>query len=333
MEKSLFFALEEQFTPASGQPALRHLLGVQLMPAATASYYQNETGDEALLQEFDGYLSYLTSLHLYHQERIRIPLRVGRSDLHAFYVLQSTGSILLLHEKQTFELRTKRGCYFYLPQGDYILEFPAGRSQLFNFYFRGKMFRHHHERHFHFLHDLVEAFRRGGTAPIQSIDFRIGPRTRVLIGQLLERVRYIDLEMELLICLEILALLKISKEKIFEEYEKVYDGSILALRIHEEIRRRVAAVGHEFRIEELPQLFKKSPQYLGKVFKAVFGHSLSRCRKELLTELARDHLLKLGCSTQAAYACGFNSVQQFSNFFKDAAGMRPSEYLSAIDRE
>ncbi|MDF2476223.1 MAG: hypothetical protein K0S24_1706 [Sphingobacterium sp.] len=333
MQKSLFIALEEHYTPISSTVALNHILGVQLMKIAKPSYFQNENGDEALLQEFDGFLSYLTSLHLFGQKRSPIRLQIEREDLHAFYVLESAGPILLVKDHQQFELHPKRGCYCYLPPGEYILEFPEGRTQLFSFYFRGKMFRKNHERHFKFLQELVEAFRNKTGLVVQSVDFWIGPRTRVLIARLLEHLQFIDLDIELFLHRQILELLKLSKEKIFEEYEKVYDGSILALQVREEIRRSIAVDGQDFRLNELPALFKKSQQYLGRVYKAVFGHSLTQCRKYFLLELAQENLLKLSNSTQAAYACGFNSVQQFDKFFKNASGMTPTDYLNKIRGE
>jgi len=333
MQKSLFIALEEHYTSTSNTSTLRHILGAQLMQIAKPSYFQNEHGDEALLQEFDGFLSYLTSLHRYGQQRNSIRLRIERGDLHAFYVLESAEPILLVKDHQQYKLHPKRGCYCYLPPGEYILEFPKGHTQLFSFYFRGKMFRKNHERHFHFLHKLVAAFRNKSTQPFQSIDFRIGPRTRVMIGRLLEHLRFIDLDTELFLHRQILELLKLSKEKIFEEYEKVYDGSILALQVREEIRRSIAVDGQEFRLDELPPLFKKSQQYIGRVYKAVFGHSLRQCRKDFLVELAQENLIRLSNSTQAAYASGFNSVQQFDKFFKNATGMTPTAYLIKIRGE
>jgi hypothetical protein len=112
---------------------------------------------------------------------------------------------------------------------------------------------------FIFLHKLVAAFRNKSTQPFQSIDFRIGPRTRVMIGRLLEHLRFIDLDTELFLHRQILELLKLSKEKIFEEYEKVYDGSILALQVREEIRRSIAVDGQEFRLDELPPPIQKKP--------------------------------------------------------------------------
>ena len=333
MQKSLFIELEKNYTPIKDSNELNHILGVQLMKIAAASYFKHENGDEALLQEFDGYLSYLNSLHLFCQKRCSINLRVERSDLHAFYILDSSGPLLLISGNHRFEFRPKRGCYLYLPPGDYNLQLPAGRCQLFSFYFRGKMFRKNHAHHFHFLHDLVAAFRNKSALPVQSIDFRIGPRTRLLIGRLLERLRAVDLDTELFLYREILELLKLSKEKIFEEYEKVYDGSILAVQVREEIRRGITVEGQEFRLDTLPSVFKKSQQYLGRVYKAVFGHSLTQCRKDFLLELAQENLFKLSNSTQAAYACGFNSVQQFDKFFKNAGGMTPTEYLIQIRRE
>lgn len=332
MEKRLFFDLEACYPNrvVSEQVTLRK--SNLHIPHTSTFAFRDAAGNEATLQEFDGFFCYINLLHTYGTAQVSIPLRVEKPDLHVFYMLGTKGNLRLIdmNSKQEFLLSPKRGCYIYLPEGNYVLQVPKGQVQLFCFYFRARIFRNNNERNFKFLHPLIQALRHKSPLPIQSIDFKIGPRTLVLIQRLLSCLKEGDLESELHIQVQVFELLKLTKEKIFEEYEKIYGGTVLAQHILDEIKKGIQQDGQKFQLQELCPLFNKSLQYLGRVYKMAFKHSLAQCRSALLLELAKETLLRQPSVTAAAYTCGFNNVQHFATFFKKHCGMKPSAYLHEV---
>lgn len=55
-------------------------------------------------------------------------------------------------------------------------------------------------------------------------------------------------------------------------------------------------------------------------------------RRQLLIQLIKERIILEQNITDAAYACGFNSLHHFSKFFKNEIGLSPSEYLASLGK-
>lgn len=299
------------------------------MANGTVSYYENQA-NESILQEFDGLLGFINLLDLKTTGKSTIPLHVTGADIHIIHLLESQSPIQIkdLQTKEVYAVSPSRGRYLYLTAGDYELHIAKGRSSIFNFYFRCKIFRDDNERAFSFLHPLISAHRSSSTTSCCSIDFKVGPRTRTRIYYLLTKLKKGDLDNEEHILRELKELIKLSNEKIFEEYEAIIESRDEAKLIRAELEKRIHEEGQKFIIEDLSQIFGKSIQYIRRIFKKEYKQSLQQYRNDILIMHVKEQLLLLRNSTQTAYQCGFNNTQHFCTFFQKRTGMTPGKYLS-----
>lgn len=304
------------------------------MAHAVDSLYSNCAGT-AILQSFDGLFAYLNILDISLASAQTIPLHVSRADLHIFYFLQGKSPLEIrdITRQQTCMVHPGRARYFYLPAGDYEIQVPAGRTTLLNFYFRRSIFRDGNERPFRFLHPLIDAHRQASPLSCCSIDFRVGPRTISRLRYLCQHLKKGDFDNDQLIYRELTELIKLSRDKIFEEYEQRVASSDEAMAIYHEMERLIQIKGQEFRIDELCESFPKSKQYLGRIFKKQFRQSLQDTRKQLLIQQIKKQIILKQSITETAYTCGFNSIYQFSTFFKNETGLSPSEYLDSLRKD
>lgn len=332
MKKTLHIDLEAVF----GLPVLTlpmPFTPLIKMAHAVDSLYSNSTGT-AILQSFDGLLGYLNMLDLSVAAAQTIHLQVSRADLHIFYFLQGKSALEIreISGQHSCIIHPSRARYFYLPAGNYEIILPKGYSVMLNFYFRCSIFRDGNERSFRFLHPLIEAHRLASPVPSCSIDFRAGSRTLTRLSYLCQQLKKGDFDNDQFIYRELTELIKLSRDKIFEEYEQQVESSEEAAAIYQEMQRLIRIKGQEFRIDELCESFPKSKQYLGRIFKKKYQQSLQESRRQLLIQLIKERIILEQNITDAAYACGFNSLYHFSNFFKNEIGLSPSEYLTSLGK-
>lgn len=327
MIKTLHIQLQQVFkTPA--KPCLSAMIPTMVMPCGQQLYYKQEQ-DEAILQEFDGLLGYINLLDLKLKNNRIIPLHVTGPDIHLIALLtaQSPIHIKELHTDKIYEIKPLRGRYLYLSAGDYELHIPIGHTSIFNFYFRCSIFRDGNERPFEFLHPLINAHHSGSTNSCCSIDFKAATRTRSYIRHLLNNLKKGKLDNEKHILHEIEQLIKLSSEKIFIEYGQFIASRHQAHMIAEELEKRIKDEGQKFIIKDLSNIFGKSKQYLGRIFKNEYELSIQQYRNNLLIVHVKEQLLLQSNITQTAYHCGFNNVQHFNTFFKSMTGISPGAFL------
>lgn len=303
------------------------------MAHAVDNLYSNSIGT-AVLQSFDGLLGYINMLDLRLAAAQTIHLQASRADLHIFYFLQGKSPLEIrdIIGQQCCIIHPSRARYFYLPAGDYEIQLPAGDTAILNFYFRHSIFRDGNERPFRFLHPLIDAHRQASPRSGCSIDFRVGPRTISRLRYLCQHLKKGDFDNDQFIYRELTELIKLSRDKIFEEYEQRVGSSEEAMAIYHEMERLIRIKGQEFRIDELCESFSKSKQYLGRIFKKKYKQSLQESRRQLLIKLIKEQIILIQSPTDTAYACGFNSLHHFSKFFKNEIGLSPSEYLAALGK-
>ncbi|WP_343322091.1 helix-turn-helix domain-containing protein [Sphingobacterium multivorum] len=333
MKKALYIHLETVFGEAR-QPEDSTLQPHIPMSNGESRYYRNASG-QAYLQEFDGLLAYINILDVKASNRMVIPLRILQADLHLFYLIGKDGAIQIKDMKQdvTYTISSSRGRYIYLPSGDYALHLPGGSYTLFNFYFRGSIFRNGNERPFRFLHPLIDAYRSNSPLSSCSVDFRVGSITIARLQHFVLNLRAGDLDNDKFIYEELNGLIKLSKKKIFNEYERQLGSDQEAQDIYDEMKNRISRHGQEFRIAALCDFFGKSQQYIGRIYRKKYKQSLQAGRKQLLIEHIKQQILLDDSISHVAYSCGFNSIHHFSNFFKQETGLSPSEYLDGFRKE
>ncbi|MEN5055882.1 AraC family transcriptional regulator [Sphingobacterium kitahiroshimense] len=318
---------------------LKHLFGAEClqkqitinpsikMAHGSVSYYGNQ-GNEAILQEFDGLLGYVNMVDFKSSQNLNIPIHIETSDLHIFYLMEAQASIEIenLQQHISYRIDPARARYFYLPPGSYQLQIPRGRCSIFNFYFRCSIFRNGNERPFQFLHPLITAHRQSSISSCCSIDFRIGPRTRARIQHLLTKLTKGDLDNEEHVFHELKELIKLSKEKIFEEYEKLSDAMIKAKQAHDLIVQYVDLHGQNFHIKTIYENMGISHDYLNEIFHRYYNQSPSQFKYMLMEAKIKKLLLTDSSIANIAYSCGYSEVSALTKFFKKRTDLTPTEY-------
>lgn len=298
------------------------------MSNADYQHYENQH-NQACLQQFDGMLGYTNILDLYLSADIVIPIQVTRSDIHIFYHIGDNSAIQIKEIRQqiSYSISCNRGRYLYLSTGNYEIYVPAGRYSLLNFYFRGSIFRDGNERPFQFLHPLLHAYRQQDPNACCSIDFRVGTRTISLMKTIAAKIKKGDLDSEVNILWGIKKLIQLSKEKIFEEYEKISESQLKAKEAHAAIKQAVAEHGQDFKLDDIAWRFGISTDYLHQLIHSYYGLSPQELKIDFVLELAKRYILD-GMSTDTiAYELGYSSPSSFARFFKKKTGTTATEFF------
>lgn len=299
------------------------------MSNATCQQYSNPKG-QACLQQFDGLLGFINIMDVHIPSDIVIPLRVRHSDIHIFYVITDDSAIQIkdIRQQASYTISFNRGRYIYFPTGDYQLQIPAGRYTIVNFYFRGSIFRDGNERPFQFLHSLILAYRQKDPNICCSIDFRVGPRTILLMKTIMANIKKGDLDSEVNILWGIKKLIKLSKEKIFEEYDKISESHLKSKEAYASIKRAVAEYGQDFKLSDIATQLNISKDYLHLLIHSYYGLSPQELKINLMLDLAKRYIAD-GMHTDAvAYELGYSAPSSFTRFFKKRAGMTASDFFN-----
>ncbi|WP_333802718.1 helix-turn-helix domain-containing protein [Sphingobacterium multivorum] len=304
------------------------------MSNADYQHYENQHG-QACLQQFDGMLGYINILDLHLPADIVIPMQVTASDIHIFYLLTEDRAIQIrdVQKRISYSISCNRGRYFYLTRSDYEIHVPAGRYTLINFYFRGSIFRDGNERPFQFLHPLIHAYRKQDPNSWCSIDFRAGTRTISLLKTIASKIKKGDLDSEVNILWGIKKLIQLSKEKIFEEYDKISESQIKSKEAHAAIKQAVAELGQDFKLDDIAWQLGISMDYLHQLIQLYYGQSPQELKVEFMLDLAKKYIVD-GMPTDAiAYELGYASPSSFARFFKKKTGMTATEFFKRYNQD
>ncbi|MCY4779357.1 AraC family transcriptional regulator [Sphingobacterium sp. UT-1RO-CII-1] len=329
MKKSLHINLRAYFGRALN-PSTVGLREPEVLIRHSKQKHYKKDSDWAITQEFDGRYGYLYCHEISVEQEKTMPIKIKKNDLHVLYLIQGQEIELYAKNKKDTKivLSAKRARYFYLPTGRYYLVLPKGRSLLFGFYFDGKIFRRNYELQFDFLLPLLHAQRQQLSAPVASIDFKVAERTHAYIEQLCDELTDVDLSNESTILTHYIALIKLSKEKVFDEYKIESADKNLATKAHKLLVQKVQHLGQEYRVHELAQLLDRNVDYLNKIHKIYYGCSLSELKDTTLLAIAKKLLATSPSISSCAYACGYSSVSAFTRFFQKQTGKTPSEFLN-----
>ncbi|WON93657.1 helix-turn-helix transcriptional regulator [Sphingobacterium sp. UGAL515B_05] len=298
------------------------------MPNADFQLYENQHG-QACLQQFDGLLGFINLLELHIPSDIVISLQVKYPDIHSFYVMANNTTIQLedLSQQVSYPISSGRGRYFYLSTGDYRLHIPAGRYTIVNFYFRGSIFRDGNERPFRFLQPLIAAYRQKDPNTCCSIDFRIGTITIFLMKAIMAKIKKGDLDTEVNILWGIKKLINLSKEKIFEEYEKISESQLKAKEAHAIIKQTVTENGQDFKLDDIAWQLGISMDYLHQLIHSYYGLSPQELKIAFMLDLAKKYILDGMHTDTIAYELGYSSPSSFARFFKKKTGMTARDFF------
>lgn len=294
---------------------------------ASIQHYR-EGSDYAIAQAFDARDCYLYSYDITLQEKLTVPIWAALADLHVFYLLLGDASVVLCNDtgETLTTLAPERARYLYLPSGQYHLQFEPGVYCLFGFYFDGGLFRDGNERPFSFLHDVLEAYRANLPEPVGSIDFPAGKHTVNQIRRFCRRIKKGDIENEKFVLQELIGLLKLAKEKIYDAYERTSDPELLIQRCRDLLAGRIAEHGNTVRIRDIANQLHVRHEYLSRLHQQYYQQKLNDYRDALVTEKIRA-LLDEGYSPQeVSHLCGFPGTSEMNRFFKRKTGMTPAQY-------
>lgn len=327
MLKSLQLQLDATFGTAVEAHHLT-MKSLMVMKKGNNQHYKRAQS-EAILQEFDGLLAFINLLDVKSADKCIIPFKIIKSDIHLIHLLKSSGSILIkdLQGNKTYTINPLRGRYIYLPAGLYELHIPKGQSHLSNLYFRCKIFRDGNERPFHFLHPLIEAHRSQSIYSCVSIDFEVGTRTRAHIKHLVSNLKKGKLENEEHIFTAVKELIRLSSEKIFNEYERVDGNEKTALALHDSIRTYCELEGHSFTLTKLAEDFGANFRNLNKIHFKYFNKTMQQYKNEVILKQATDLILAGNPSSNVSDTCNFKHRETFNHFFYRHTGMSPTEYF------
>lgn len=330
MKKSFHLQLHEYFNSAESLSE-RQLEPTLLMQHAEASYWKTGN-DEAILQEFDGQRGFLYHLDVTLEASRMIPLEIDRSDLHILYVLSGDGTVTLYTAcaEPLAEILSERARYLYLSPDDYSIAIPSGRTQIFGLYFSGRIFRQGNERPYDFLKPLITAYRDKAAEPQCSIDFRVGPQTKLHIEMICRELRAKQLHNESFIYAKLVQLIELSLEKVGQEQTKEQHDKRIAINARNLLALYIEDEGQQASLKRLETDLKLDSDTLNRYHRRYFGTSLRDQREELLLEKAKEYLRAEHTATQTAYALNYSSIYSFSRFFKRQAGMSVIEYLRRL---
>ncbi|MGE8381258.1 MAG: helix-turn-helix domain-containing protein, partial [Sphingobacterium sp.] len=282
-----------------------------------------------LHQQFDGLVGFINCLDFDLKATERIPIEIKGNDMHMLYLPEGEQGIILSDKKTHVgqAIAPQRGRFFYLPEGDYELWVPAGRHFVFNFYFRGSIFRDGNEKPFPYLYDLIADFRNGRDQSSSSIDFKVGQRTCLLIKTILNNLKRGDLDSEDNILWGIKKLIKLSKEKIFEEYDKISESQLKSKEAYASIKQAVAEHGQDFKLGDIALQLGISMDYLHLLIHSYYGQSPKELKINFVLDLAKKYIVDGMQSDQIAYELGYASPSSFTRFFKKRAGMTATEFF------
>lgn len=331
MKKSLYF----DFAAALGAPASAPTAGDRTprLPIRHADIvYFATDGNRMIGQEFDGRYGYLYSYEIQLRQSVQIPVRVDLPDMHVLYLMAANHDISLCDTGQIppFCLSPERACYLYLPIGEYRLHIPSGHSHLFGFYFDGKIFRKGNERPFSFIADLIQAYRQRANQAMSSPHFAIGPRILTHIRYLCENMQHGKLSNEAFIQQSLVQLIELSKEKIFEEYDRISNPEYLIRRGRKLLGDMIQLHGNKAQITDVAHQLRVRPEYLSRVHKRYFPMTLSDYRNKLLEEKIKALLTGYKSLLEISLECGFHGPSELSRFFKKHSGLTPAQYRASL---
>jgi len=84
---------------------------------------------------------------------------------------------------------------------------------------------------------------------------------------------------------------------------------------------------YDFAVKDISEIFNYNEKYLGKLFKAKTGYSMSEYVNLRRIEISSELLINTELSiTEIATKTGFNNVSYFNRVFKKLKGVTPTEY-------
>ncbi|SKB38063.1 AraC-type DNA-binding protein [Sphingobacterium nematocida] len=331
MKRSVLSKLRHILDKVASAHCLEQLEASLILRDSETSYWKRGA-DEAILQEFDTLEVFLSCLDTLFVEARTIPIKVKLHDIHVLYVLEASAAIHL-HDAQGRLISQQlcgRGMYYYLPPGRYTVTIPAGKSQLFGYYFRSKTFRKKNKEPYVFLHSLLQARRAQLPEVVVSRDFKVGKRTRMYIHALCRGLKKRKLKNESFVFGIIHDLIDLSAEKISEEETKMSYDLKIATQARKLLAMYIEEKGQEAQIIVLADDLKLDIDTVNRYHKLHFGKCLRELRTELLLARAKSLLASGMSPTGTAYELRYSSLDAFGRFFKKYSKQTASGYIQTL---
>src|SRR5690606_21173450 len=125
---------------------------------------------------------------------------------------------------------------------------------------------------------------------------------------------------------ELIGLLKLAKEKIYDAYERTSDPELLIQRCRDLLAGRIAEHGNAVRIRDIANQLHVRHEYLSRLHQQYYQQKLNDYRDGLVMEricgLLEEHYSLLEISV----LCGFPGIRELNRFFKRKTGITPGQY-------
>src|SRR5690606_34898190 len=109
------------------------------------------------------------------------------------------------------------------------------------------------------------AYRENLPHPVMSIDFPAGKHTVNQIRRFCRHIKKGDIENEKFVLQELIHLLKLSKQKIFDAYERTSDPELLVQRCRDLLSEYISDQGNKVRIRDIANQLRVRHEYLSRL--------------------------------------------------------------------
>lgn len=144
---------------------------------------------------------------------------------------------------------------------------------------------------------------------------------------IMAKIKKGDLDTEVNILWGIKKLINLSKEKIFEEYEKISESQLKAKEAHAIIKQTVAENGQDFKLDDIAWELGISMDYLHQLIHSYYGLSPQELKIAFMLDLAKKYILDGMHTDTIAYELGYSSPSSFARFFKKKTGMTATVFF------
>ncbi len=180
---------------------------------------------------------------------------------------------------------------------------------------------------------MIHAYRKHDPNSWFSSDFRAGIRTISLLKTIASKIKKGDLDSEVNILWGIKKLIQLSKEKIFEEYDRISESQIKSKEAHAAIKQAVSELGQDFKLDDIAWQLGISMDYLHQLIQLYYGQSPQKLKIEFMLDLAKKYIVDGMHTDEIAYELGYASPSSFARFFKKKTGMTATEFFKRYNQD
>ncbi|WP_286856486.1 MULTISPECIES: helix-turn-helix domain-containing protein [Sphingobacterium] len=235
--------------------------------------------------------------------------------------------------KDEFIFRPRHGAFFYAPKTEIALKFEPGRYHIQGFTLPLDLLHIGGVSGFEYLASLIAA-HKGKLAHYRvSLDFEAMEQTRRIFAELTDELNKKPLIPQSIILHTIQELLLLSKNKMKKAAGLLSHHDLLVEQARELISKRIAETEEMVLIKDIADSLHIQQDQLNRYHMQRYGETLLQYRNRELLKKAK-HLLRQKLRVHiVSDLCGFGQTSSFSRFFKNEAGLSPTQFQDQVCSE